>query len=67
VELQALFGEDIAVVPRQQPEALAAAVSAFLQAPRRTCPATAARIAERFRLEGVVDRYLALYEQARAA
>jgi hypothetical protein len=42
-------------------------VSAFLQAPRRARPATAARIAERFRLEGVVDRYLALYEQARAA
>jgi glycosyltransferase involved in cell wall biosynthesis len=67
LELQALFGEDIAVVPRQQPDALAAAIGAFLQAPRRTSPAAAATIAQRFRLEGVVDRYLALYEEARAA
>ena len=67
LELQALFGEDVAVVPRQRPEALAAAVTAFLDAPRRARASTAARIAERFSLDGVVESYLALYEEARSA
>jgi glycosyltransferase involved in cell wall biosynthesis len=67
LELHGVFGDDVTVVPCRQPEALAAAVLAFLEAPRRTTAATAARVAERFRLDGVVDRYLALYEEARAA
>jgi glycosyltransferase involved in cell wall biosynthesis len=67
VELQALFGDDITVVPRQRPEALAGAIAAFLRAPRRTAGATAARIAERFSLDGVVRRYLDVYAEALAA
>jgi glycosyltransferase involved in cell wall biosynthesis len=67
LELQALFGADVAVVPRQRPQALADAIAAFLRGPRRTLPATASCIAERFSLDGVVGRYLALYEEARAA
>jgi glycosyltransferase involved in cell wall biosynthesis len=67
VELHGLFGEDVALVPRGQPEALAAAVLAFLEAPRRASTATAAKVAEGFRLDRVVERYLALYEEARAA
>jgi glycosyltransferase involved in cell wall biosynthesis len=67
VELHGLFGDDVTLTPRGQPEALAASVLAFLGAPRRARAATALTLAERFRLDGVVARYLALYEEARAA
>ena len=67
VELQRIFGDDVSVVPRSAPERLADAVLAFLDAPRRTRPATAALVAERFRLAGVVERYLELYREALAS
>jgi glycosyltransferase involved in cell wall biosynthesis len=67
LELQRLFGEDVSVVPRKDPEALAAAIVGFLQAPRRTRGATAERIAATFRLDGVAERYLALYQEALAS
>jgi glycosyltransferase involved in cell wall biosynthesis len=67
VELQAIFGHDVAVVPKSDADALAVAVLEFLRAPRRTAPVTAERIAERFRLDGVVDRYLDVYRQALSA
>ncbi|HVR72603.1 MAG TPA: glycosyltransferase family 4 protein [Vicinamibacteria bacterium] len=67
VELHGLFGDDVTLAPRRQPEALAAAALAFLDAPRRASAGTAARVAESFRLDGVVLRYLALYEEAGAA
>jgi glycosyltransferase involved in cell wall biosynthesis len=64
LELRETFGDDVAVVPRADPPALARAILAFLAAPRRTRPATDRLIEERFRLRGVVDRYLALYAEA---
>jgi glycosyltransferase involved in cell wall biosynthesis len=64
IELQELFGDDIAIVPRQDPQALAGAALAFLAGPRRTREATAQRIADGFRVEGVADCYLALYREA---
>ncbi len=64
IELAEIFGEDVAVVPRQDPPALARAVLRFREAPRRTRAASAERIAERFRLAGVAESYLALYEEA---
>jgi glycosyltransferase involved in cell wall biosynthesis len=64
VELGALFGRDVSVVPRGEPRALAEAVLSFAAAPRRTDAATATLIAERFRLPGVVERYLRLYQEA---
>jgi glycosyltransferase involved in cell wall biosynthesis len=64
VELGALFGQDLFVVPKREPEALAGAVLRFLAAPRRTVPATAALIDQRFRLDRVVESYLALYREA---
>jgi glycosyltransferase involved in cell wall biosynthesis len=67
VELHAVFGEDVGVVPRQDPPALARAILAFLATPRRASPQTAARLEERFRLPGVADRYLALYREAAPA
>jgi glycosyltransferase involved in cell wall biosynthesis len=65
-ELRAFFGDDVAVVPKADPEALAQAILAFLAAPRRTRPATAETLASRFRLDGVVERYLALYREIAA-
>jgi glycosyltransferase involved in cell wall biosynthesis len=64
LELRALFGDDVAVVPRRDPAALAAAILAALGSPRRTRPATARLVEERFRLPGVVDAYLRLYAEA---
>jgi glycosyltransferase involved in cell wall biosynthesis len=67
VELHAVFGEDVAVVPKQDPAALAAGLLTFLRAPRRARPETAQRLEERFRLPGVVERYLDLYREAARA
>jgi glycosyltransferase involved in cell wall biosynthesis len=67
LELHGIFGGDVAVVPRQEPAALASAILSFLAAPRRVAPSTAATIAERFRLPGVAARYLSLYEEAARA
>ena len=64
LELRSLFGDDVTVVARRDPEALAAAASTFLAAPRRTRAATAQLIDARFRLDGVADRYLELYRAA---
>jgi glycosyltransferase involved in cell wall biosynthesis len=66
LELRGIFGEDVAVVPRQDPAALAQAILDHLAAPRRTCPETARIVADRFRLPGVAARYLDLYRAALA-
>jgi len=66
LELAGIFGDDVRVVPRSDPEALARAILAHLAAPRRTAETTARRIAEGFRLDGVAEAYLRLYEQVLA-
>jgi glycosyltransferase involved in cell wall biosynthesis len=66
LELGALFGADVRIVPRRDPQALAAALLAFAAAPRRADAATAALVESRFRVRGVVERYLALYAEAAA-
>lgn len=66
LELRALFGDDVSVVRRKDPDALARAVLDFARAPRRARPATAALIDGRFRVPRVVERYLALYAEAAA-
>ena len=66
LELQALFGDDVRVVPRRDPGALASAVLAATQPPRRTSARSAELIAGRFRLPGVLARHLELYRQAGA-
>jgi glycosyltransferase involved in cell wall biosynthesis len=63
-ELHGVFGADVALTPAGDAEALAGRVLSFLAAPRRAAPETAALIAERFRLGGVLDRYLELYRQS---
>ncbi|HET7292544.1 MAG TPA: glycosyltransferase family 4 protein [Vicinamibacteria bacterium] len=64
LELRGLFGDDVVVVPRRDPAALAQAILAGLREPRRTRPASARLVAERFRLPGVVETYLRLYAEA---
>jgi glycosyltransferase involved in cell wall biosynthesis len=67
IELHGIFGADVAVVPKQDPIALAEAILAFLASPRRTLAKTGQIVEERFRLPGVAARYLELYEQAARA
>jgi glycosyltransferase involved in cell wall biosynthesis len=67
VELAETFGDDVAVTPKGDAAALAQAVLAFLAAPRRTRPQSDRAIQERFRLPGVVERYLGLYREAAGA
>ena len=64
IELHETFEEDVEVVPREDAPALARAILRFLADPRRTRPSSVRCIEERFRLPGVVDRYLALYREA---
>jgi glycosyltransferase involved in cell wall biosynthesis len=66
-ELGTFFGDDVILVPRQDPEALARAIVAQLAAPRRVRPETLRLVDERFRLAGVVESYLRLYEKACAS
>jgi glycosyltransferase involved in cell wall biosynthesis len=66
LELREVLGPDVTIVPRQDPPALARGILEFLAAPRRTRAETSARLEQRFRLPGVVDRYLALYREAAA-
>ncbi len=64
VELHEMFDGDVEVVPKGDAPALAAGILRFLAEPRRTRPGSDRCIEERFRLPGVLDRYLALYREA---
>lgn len=61
VELHGVFGDDVAVVPKEQPDALAAAIRTALRARRRTRPATQAIVEERFRADAVARQFFAIY------
>jgi glycosyltransferase involved in cell wall biosynthesis len=63
VELHGLFGDDVAVVPREDAGRLAAALIDRLSAPRRTLPATAGLLDRHFRPAAVRGQYFALYER----
>lgn len=67
LELREIFGPDVAVVPKGDDGALARAVLERLDRPGRTSAETARRIAERFRVDGVAERYLGLYAEAMAS
>jgi len=62
LELNEIFGPDVAVVPREQPLALAAAITDFLDDKRRTLPATRETVNREFRPGAVAAKYRALYE-----
>ncbi len=61
VELHGLFGEDVAVVPREDSGRLAAALCDRLAAPRRTLVSTASILERHFRPAAVRAQYFALY------
>jgi len=61
VELHGVFGEDVRVVPRENPDALATAILQALAESRRTLPGTARTIQERFRGEAVAREYWKVY------
>jgi glycosyltransferase involved in cell wall biosynthesis len=63
IELHGVFGDDVAVVPKERPEALAAAIGAALRRKRRTRPSTQAIVEERFRADAVARRYFEVYAE----
>jgi glycosyltransferase involved in cell wall biosynthesis len=66
VELHGVFGEDVAVVPKEQPAALAAAIVAALRQKRRTHVSTQAIVEQRFRAEAVARQYFTIYADVMA-
>jgi glycosyltransferase involved in cell wall biosynthesis len=64
VELHALFGEDVQLVPREQAAPLAAAIVAHLEHKRRARPAAADVVAREFRPPVVMDRFRRVYTHA---
>jgi glycosyltransferase involved in cell wall biosynthesis len=64
VELNDVFGPDVAIVPREQPIALGLAIVRFLEEKRRTSASTRETIERDFRASAVAARYRALYERA---
>lgn len=64
VELNGVFGEDVAVVPKERADRLAAAITAGLRAKRRTLPSTRTTIEQRFRADAVARQYFDVYAEA---
>jgi glycosyltransferase involved in cell wall biosynthesis len=67
VELHGVFGEDVRVVPKEDPGTLAAAVLQALGEQRRTLAATASVIERRFRAAAVGREYWRVYAEAISA
>jgi glycosyltransferase involved in cell wall biosynthesis len=63
VELHGLFGDDVAVVPRENVDALAYMLIRTLDARRRTDPDTAGVLDREFRPAAVAARFRSIYEQ----
>lgn len=61
VELHGVFGDDVDVVPREQPQPLGRAISAALARKRRTNPSTQAVVEQRFRADAVARQYWDVY------
>jgi glycosyltransferase involved in cell wall biosynthesis len=61
LELNDVFGHDVAVVPKEQPLPLARAIVDFLLEKRRTTQSTFAAIEREFRPAGVAAKYDAIY------
>ena len=61
VELHGVFGDDVAVVPKEQPAALAAAIQRRSRQKRRTLPSTQAIVEQRFRADAVARQYFGVY------
>jgi glycosyltransferase involved in cell wall biosynthesis len=63
VELNGVFGPDVTIVPREQPIALAKAVTHFLKNKRRTLSGTRDVIEREFRPAAVAAQYREVYEE----
>jgi glycosyltransferase involved in cell wall biosynthesis len=63
LELNDVFGPDVAVVPREQPMPLARAIVDFLLEKRRTTQATQDIVEREFRPAGVLASYRRVYEE----
>lgn len=61
LELNDVFGPDVAIVPREQPMALAAAIVHFLRNKRRTLPGTRESIERSFRPAAAAAQYRDIY------
>jgi glycosyltransferase involved in cell wall biosynthesis len=61
VELHDIFGDDVAVVPKRDSEALARALLAVLDSGRRTMASTGDALTRLFRPEAISAQYEALY------
>lgn len=66
LELNDVFGPDVAVVPKEQPLPLAQAIVQFLLEKRRTSDATKDTIEREFRAASVASRYRAIYDEVGA-
>jgi len=66
VELHGVFGDDVAVVPKEQPAALARAITAALRQKRQTRPSTQAIVEQRFRADAVARQYFEIYAEVMA-
>ncbi len=66
LELQALFGADVTVVPKERPLDLATAIVGALEHKRRTGEATAATLDRLFRPPAVAKRFWTIYERLAA-
>lgn len=64
IELGAMFRDDLKIVPRENPQALADGIAAALRENRRISEKTSRLIDERFSLRGLVDRYCEIYQEA---
>lgn len=64
VELHGVFGDDVRVVPREDPAALARAIVTRLHDASRTRPATRLTIEQQFRAGAVAKQYWDLYAAA---
>ena len=64
LELSDVFGTDVAIVPREQPMAMAAAIGDFLRNKRRTHRATRSLIDREFRPRAVAAHYWEVYSEA---
>ena len=65
VELNDLFGPDVAIVPREQPVSLAAAIVDFLRHKRRTLSGTRDAIERCFRPAAAAGQYREIYTSVR--
>jgi glycosyltransferase involved in cell wall biosynthesis len=66
LELNEVFGPDVTVVPREQPMALAQAITHVLRNKRRTLKGTRETVEREFRPEAVAAKYRAVYEAVTA-